>query len=145
MKFCKIKEVKSPNRGTSNSAGLDFYIPVGEDVFLLPQEKALIPSGIKIDIPNGTMFQVMNKSGIAVNKGLIVGACVVDSDYQGEIMFNVWNVSNRSVTLQSGTKIVQIVLVPILFPKLEEVSTHKELFTNETDRGSGGFGSTGNN
>ena len=143
MKFCKIKEVKSPNRGTSDSAGLDFYIPVGEDISILPQDKALIPSGIKMDIPKGTMFQVMNKSGIAVKKGLIVGACVVDSDYQGEIMFNVWNVSNKAVSLQSGTKIVQMVLVPILFPKLEEISSYEELFTNDTDRGQGGFGSTG--
>ena len=143
MRYEKIKEVKSPNRGTSESAGIDFYIPVGEDISILPQDKALIPSGIKMDIPKGTMFQVMNKSGIAVKKGLIVGACVVDSDYQGEIMFNVWNVSNKAVSLQSGTKIVQMVLVPILFPKLEEISPYEELFTNDTDRGQGGFGSTG--
>lgn len=144
MKYSKVREVKTPNRGTSDSAGIDFYIPVGEDVFIKPQDKALIPSGIKIDIPNGTMFQVMNKSGVAVKKGLIVGACVVDSDYQGEIMFNVWNVSNNAVALQSGTKIVQMVLVPILFPTLEEVSID-ELFVSDSERGSGGFGSTGLN
>ncbi len=142
MRYSKVREVKSPNRGTSESAGLDFYIPVGEDVLILPQDKALIPSGIKMDIPNGTMFQVMNKSGIAVKKGLVVGACVVDSDYQGEIMFNVWNISDKAVSLQSGTKIVQMVLVPILFPTLEEVGLER-LFTNDSDRGSGGFGSTG--
>ena len=142
MNYSKVREVKSPNRGTSESAGLDFYIPVGEDVVILPQDKALIPSGIKMDIPNGTMFQVMNKSGIAVKKGLVVGACVVDSDYQGEIMFNVWNISDKAVSLQSGTKIVQMVLVPILFPILEEVGLER-LFTNESSRGDGGFGSTG--
>jgi dUTP pyrophosphatase len=142
MNYSKVREVKSPNRGTSDSAGIDFYIPVGEDVSIMPQDKALIPSGIKVDIPNGTMFQVMNKSGIAVKKGLVVGACVVDSDYQGEIMFNVWNISNKAVSLESGTKIVQMVLVPILFPTLEEVGLER-LFTNESDRGSGGFGSTG--
>ena len=144
MNYSKVREVKTPNRGTSDSAGIDFYIPVGEDVFIRPQDKALIPSGIKIDIPNGTMFQVMNKSGVAVKKGLIVGACVVDSDYQGEIMFNVWNVSKNAVTLESGTKIVKMVLVPILFPTLEEVSLD-ELFVNDSERGSGGFGSTGLN
>ena len=142
MKYSKVREVKTPNRGTSESAGIDFYIPVGEDVFIKPQEKALIPSGIKMDIPKGTMFQVMNKSGVAVKKGLIVGACVVDSDYQGEIMFNVWNVSNVAVPLESGTKIVQMVLVPILFPTLEEVSLDN-LFVDDSERGSGGFGSTG--
>ena len=88
------------------------------------------------------MFQVMNKSGVAVKKGLIVGACVVDSDYQGEIMFNVWNVSSVAVALESGTKIVQMVLVPILFPTLEEVSLDN-LFVDDSERGSGGFGSTG--
>ena len=144
MKYSKVREVKTPNRGTSDSAGIDFYIPVGEDVFIRPQDKALIPSGVKIDIPNGTMFQVMNKSGVAVKKGLIVGACVVDSDYQGEIMFNVWNVSKNAVTLESGTKIVQMVLVPILFPTLEEVSLD-ELFVSDSERGGGGFGSTGLN
>ncbi len=142
MKYSKVREVKTPNRGTSDSAGIDFYIPVGEDVFIKPQEKALIPSGIKMDIPNGTMFQVMNKSGVAVKKGLIVGACVVDSDYQGEIMFNVWNVSKNAVALESGTKIVQMVLVPILFPTLDEVN-EDDLFTNDSERGVGGFGSTG--
>ena len=142
MKYSKLREVKTPNRGTSESAGIDFYIPVGEDVLIKPQDKALIPSGIKMDIPNGTMFQVMNKSGVAVKKGLIVGACVVDSDYQGEIMFNVWNVSKNAVALESGAKIVQMVLVPILLPTLEEVDLDN-LFTNDSERGSGGFGSTG--
>lgn len=142
MKYSKVREVKTPNRGTNESAGIDFYIPVGEDVFIKPQDKALIPSGIKMDIPNGTMFQVMNKSGVAVKKGLVVGACVVDSDYQGEIMFNVWNISDKAVSLESGTKIVQMVLVPILFPVLEQVGLER-LFTNDSERGSGGFGSTG--
>jgi|TARA_R110002050_G_scaffold14092_4_gene44751 dUTP pyrophosphatase len=142
MRYSKIREVRSPNRGTSNSAGIDFYIPTGFDQKILPGESIMIPSGIKVDIPNGTMLQVCNKSGIASKKGLLVGACIVDSDYQGEMHLNLWNVSNKAVTLASGTKLVQMILVPILLPELEEV-LEGDLFVGETERGTGGFGSTG--
>ena len=141
MRYSKIREVKSPNRGTKQSAGLDFFIPVGFDQKLLPGESAFIPSGIRMDVPDGTMLQVCNKSGRAKN-GFIVGAQIVDSDYQGEMHLNVWNVSNKVLHIVSGEKIVQMVLVPILFPELEEVGL-EILFTNDSERGSGGFGSTG--
>tara|TARA_B100000780_G_scaffold278667_1_gene253075 strand:- start:539 stop:970 length:432 start_codon:yes stop_codon:yes gene_type:complete len=141
MRYSKIREVKSPNRGTKQSAGLDFFIPVGFDQKLLPGESAFIPSGIRMDVPDGTMLQVCNKSGRAKN-GFIVGAQIVDSDYQGEMHLNVWNVSNKVLHIVSGEKIVQMVLVPILFPELEEVGLER-LFTNDSERGSGGFGSTG--
>tara|TARA_R110002167_G_scaffold350813_1_gene563173 strand:+ start:500 stop:931 length:432 start_codon:yes stop_codon:yes gene_type:complete len=142
MKYSKVREVRSPNRGTKDSAGIDFYIPTGFDQKVMPGESALIPSGIKVDIPNGTMLQVCNKSGIAAKHGLLVGACIIDSDYQGEMHINVWNVSNKVVTLQAGTKIVQMILMPILLSEVEEVAL-EDLFTNETERGIGGFGSTG--
>jgi dUTP pyrophosphatase len=142
MNYSKVKEVKSPNRGTKDSAGLDFYIPVGYDQKINPGEKAVVPSGIKVNIPEGTMFQVCNKSGIASKKGLIVGAHIIDSDYQGEILINVWNVSNNAVILDSGTKLVQLVLVPILLPEMNQV-LEDELFNDQTERGDGGFGSTG--
>jgi len=141
MKFSKTREVKTPTRGTENSAGLDFYIPVGYDQVINTNESVLIPTGIKANIPDGTMLQVCNKSGRAC-KGLIVGAEIVDSDYQGEMHMNVWNVSKKSITLSAGEKLVQMVLVPILLPTLQEVS-EEELFNESTERGSGGFGSTG--
>ena len=142
MKYSKVREVRSPNRGTSDSAGIDFYIPTGYDQKIMPGESILIPSGIKVDIPNGTMLQVCNKSGIASKKGLLVGAEIVDSDYQREMHMNLWNVSNKAVVLSAGTKLVQMILIPILLPTLEEVN-EDELFTDETERGTGGFGSTG--
>ena len=142
MKYSKTREVRSPNRGTPDSAGIDFYIPTDCDQKILSGESALVPSGIKVDIPHGTMLQVCNKSSIASKKGLIVGAHIVDSDYQGEIFINLWNISNKAVSLSSGTKLVQLILVPILLPQLEEVK-EDELFKNETERGNGGFGSTG--
>ena len=141
MKFCKTREVKTPNRGTKDSAGLDFYIPTGFDQVVAPNMKALIPTGIKVDIPDGTMLQVCNKSGRACN-GLIVGAEINDSDFQGEIFMNVWNISRKPVYLEAGEKLVQMVLIPILFPTLEETK-EEDLFKESTERGDGKFGSTG--
>jgi dUTP pyrophosphatase len=142
MKYSKVREVRTPNRGTEFSAGVDMYIPTGYDQKILPNQSALIPSGIKINIPNGTMLQVCNKSGIAVKKGLLVGAEIIDSDFQGEAFFNVWNVSDKAVSLSSGTKIVQVILVPILSQEWEEVPESK-LFESLTQRGEGALGSTG--
>lgn len=143
MKFSKTKEVKTPTRGTFNSAGLDFYIPVGFSQVVHAGESALIPTGIKVNIPDGNMLQVCNKSGRAC-KGLLVGAEIVDSDYQGEMHMNVWNVSKASIILNAGEKLVQMILVPILLPVLKEVKEY-ELFNELTGRGLGGFGSTGLN
>ena len=142
MKYTKTKEVRSPNRGTPGSAGIDFYIPVGFDQKIDPGCSALVPTGIKVNIPNGTMLQVCNKSSIAVKKGLLVGAEIIDFDYQGEIFINVWNVSNSTVILSSGSKLAQLILVPILFPVLERVQ-EKNLYEEVTSRGDGALGSTG--
>jgi len=142
MKYTKTKEVRSPNRGTPGSAGIDFYIPVGYDQKIAPGCSALVPTGIKVNIPNDTMLQVCNKSSIAVKKGLLVGAEIIDFDYQGEIFINVWNVSNLTVTLSSGSKLAQLILVPILFPVLERVE-EKNLYEEVTSRGDGALGSTG--
>ena len=142
MKYTKTKEVRSPNRGTPGSAGIDFYIPTGYDQKIDPGCSALVPTGIKVNIPNDTMLQVCNKSSIASKKGLLVGAEIIDFDYQGEIFINVWNVSNKTVSLSSGTKLAQLILVPILFPTLERVE-ESELFDEITVRGDGKLGSTG--
>ena len=86
----------------------------------------------------------MNNSGIATKKGLIVGACVVDEDYQGEIHLHVINASNERVSIEPGEKLVQMLLIPVFYDILEEVNSEEELFGGEqTDRGQGGFGSTG--
>jgi dUTP pyrophosphatase len=143
MKYTKIREVKTPNRGSYESAGLDFFIPKGLGIEVGAGNSELVPSGIKVNIPEGTMFQVCNKSGRAV-KGLIVGACIIDSDYQGELMFNVWNISDNTIKIGEGEKLVQLVLVPILLPTLIEVK-EEDLFSATTSRGDGGFGSTGVN
>lgn len=146
MKIAKVRDVKTPTRGTSKSAGLDFYIPKdfnnGQVYELSPHKRVLIPSGIKASIPEGFMLEVKNKSGICTSTGLVVGANIVDEDYQGEMHLHVINTSEETVNIIPDTKIVQMILVPVSYESVEEVP-ESELFTAVTDRGEGGFGHTG--
>jgi len=145
MRFSKLTSVKAPERGTPESAGIDFFIPdyAFDELFfeLLPGNRVNLPSGIKMDVPDGYALVAFNKSGVSLKKGLTVGASVVDSDYQGEIHLSLVNTSNHPVTLYPGEKIVQFLLIPINFVELEEVELGK-LFDSITVRGEGRFGST---
>ena len=77
LKFIRVKNVKQPQRGTPESAGIDFFVPDDfETLGLLPGESCFIPSGIKVNVPAGHALVAFNKSGVAVNKNLHVGACV---------------------------------------------------------------------
>lgn len=143
MRIAKIRKVKTPTRGTAQSAGLDFYVPDGFDrVTLTVGEKVFIPSGIKAELPEGYALIAFNKSGVALKKSLFVGACVVDEDYQGEIHLHVVNVGDKTTTISPGEKLVQLVLLPVLYDTIEVVE-ESELFLRATPRGAGGFGSTG--
>jgi len=142
LKFCRIRKVKSPIRAHSLDAGIDFFVPTDFDGRGLdPNEAIKIPSGIRVSVPEGFALIAFNKSGVATKLGLIVGACVVDSGYQGEIHLHLVNASNRNVWIIPDTKIVQFILVPIAVSMPEEVREH-ELFPEKSSRGSGGFGST---
>jgi dUTP pyrophosphatase len=141
MKLQKLRNVKIPNRGTESSAGIDFYVPEDfETTVLKSGESVLIPSGIKMQLPRGYALIAFNKSGVAVKQGLSVGACVVDEDYEGEIHLHMINTSDKDQVIATGQKLVQFVLVPVAYFDLEEV---EELQPRNTERGSGGFGSTG--
>ena len=143
MKISKIRPVKTPERGTEKSAGIDFFIPDDfPTAILFPQDKINIPSGIKVKVPTGYMLTAFNKSGVASKEGLIVGACVVDEDYQGEIHINLMNVGNEPVTLMSGKKATQFILIPVFYDGIEEIP-EKDLHPTKSERGEGGFGSTG--
>lgn len=144
MKIVKVRNVKTPTRGTSLSAGLDFYIP--EDFKtkqIWPGESINIPSGIRTRIPQGYALIMFNKSGIATKHQLQVGACVVDADYQGEIHLHVMNVGKEVVILKPGMKLVQGLVMPVLYVGVEVLESEDELFPQSTERGVGGFGSTG--
>ena len=141
MKVQKVRNVKTPNRGTSVSAGIDFYVPEDfETTSLNPGQSVLIPSGIKAQVPRGYALIAFNKSGVAVKQGLSVGACVVDEDYEGEIHLHMINTSDKEQVVATGQKLVQFVLVPVSYFDVEEVD---QLPERNTERGSGGFGSTG--
>lgn len=146
MKYCKIRDVKSPIRGTSLSAGIDFFVPndfPGEH-FLVPGQAVNVPSGIKAKIPHGYALVFKNKSGVALKKDLQVGACVIDEDYQGEIHLHVRNIGIEVQSIHPGEKLVQAILVPVSLEEVEEVDDELALYGGEkTERGGGGFGSTG--
>ena len=144
MKISKIREVKTPIRGTEQSAGIDFFVPYDfEETTVSSGGAVFIPSGIKVNVPAGHALIAFNKSGVALRKTLSVGACVVDEDYQGEIHLHLYNFGNETTTIKPGEKLVQMVLVPVFYDNIEEVA-EESLFKTETQRGSGGFGSTGN-
>ena|SRR6056297_3156587 len=144
MKYSKVRKVKSIERGTKKSAGIDFFIPEDfREQVLLPTQSVLIPSGIKINIPKNHVLIMLNKSSIAAKKRLLIGAQVIDEDYQGEIHIDLHNVGARNITLKPGMKITQGILLPVNYASPEEVPI-ENLYTKKTKRGSGGFGSTNN-
>ena len=141
MKVQKLRDVKTPSRGTSVSAGIDFYVPEDfETTVLKPGQSVLIPSGIKAQVPRGYALIAFNKSGVAVKQGLSVGACVVDEDYTGEVHLHMINTSDKEQVIATGQKLVQFVLIPVSYFDVEEVD---DIPQRDTERGAGGFGSTG--
>jgi dUTP pyrophosphatase len=145
MRILKIRDVKTPTRGTLKSAGVDLYIPNDYPYTKIgPGRSVLIPSGIKVNVPDNHVFVAMNKSGIATKKNLQVGACVIDEDYQGEVHIHLTNVGFKESHIEGGDKIVQCVLLPVSYEAVEVANDEDELWEGlVTDRGEGGFGSTG--
>lgn len=146
MKITKVRDVKTPTRGTSKSAGIDFFVPndFPGSHSLAPGQSINIPSGVHVKVPEGHALVVMNKSGVALKKGLQVGACVIDEDYQGEVHIHVTNVSWEVTNVNPGEKLVQMLLIPVLYAEVCSVETLEDLYTEVSERGQGGFGSTGN-
>ena len=143
MRIAKTRDVKTPIRANTADAGIDFFIPEDqESIILKPQESCLIPSGIKVEVPNNHVLIAFNKSGVAVNKKLHVGACVIDCCYQGEVHINLTNIGLVNQELYPGDKIIQFVLLQLGEYTVVEVS-EDELYNKTSIRGEGGFGSTG--
>ena len=143
LKYIKIKDVKNPVRGHDTDAGIDFFIPNDfEPKLLEPGEDILIDSGIKVIVPKGYALIFKEKSGIAVKKKLTIGACVIDSDYRGAVHLHLFNNGKENVVIGPGDKITQGVVVPISLCTPKEIS-EEEYNSYDTERGEGGFGSTG--
>lgn len=128
---------KMPTRGTKGSSGIDVYSPI--DVIIPARGDALIPLDLSFDIPFGWDLSVYNKSGIASKKHLDKGAELIDSDYTGNCHIHLFNHSDEDVSFNKGDKISQLVMREVWMGDLEKVS----FIDKETERGSGGFGSTG--
>lgn len=161
MKFSKVREVKDPIRSTPKSAGIDFFVPVFTESFindfeiknpnilisdkkicLLPNTRCLIPSGIHVNIPEGFMLNAFNKSGVSSKKGLLKVAETVDEDYLGEVHISLLNSSNNSIIIEENEKIIQFILIPVSYLLPIEVDISELYINKDTERGTGGFGST---
>ncbi len=141
----KIKIVNKSNNplpgySTDHSAGMDLRAYLNESITLKPLERTLIPTGLFIELPVGYEAQVRPRSGLALKKGISVlnTPGTIDADYRGEIGVILINLSNEEVTIESGERICQMVIA-----KHEEAELIQVEVLNETDRGAGGFGSTG--
>ena len=136
-----------PQRANPSDAGLDvFYSPENQQqaVSLNPGESRVIPTGLRFGIPHGYMLEVKNRSSVAAKQSLLVGACVVDSGYDGEVFINLHNVGKRPQFIKPGDKIAQLVMVPVVHFRAVE-STSGDLYRNSitiSDRGDGALGST---
>ena len=129
-----------PKYETPGSSGMDIAAHIAKNITIYPGEKALVPTGFSLAIPHGFEVQIRPRSGLAAKKSITVlnTPGTIDADYRGEVKVILINLSKEKFIVRNGERIAQMVVCPIAQVQLDEV---KELF--ETDRGSGGFGSTG--
>jgi len=125
-----------PSYAHPGDAGLDIH-SIAKHA-LAPGERAMIPTGIGLALPPGTVGLVWDKSGLAIKKGLKTLGGVIDEGYRGEVMIGLVNLSDADYVIEAGDKIAQILIQQVERPELETVD---EL--DDTSRGTGGFGSTG--
>lgn len=125
-----------PTRGSGGAVGYDLYST--EEVVVPPTHRALVGTGIAIVLPVGVYGRVAPRSGLAVKHGIQVGAGVVDPDYTGEIKVVLFNHGDKDFEVKKGDRVAQLILERCETPDIEEVGA-----VEETERGAGGFGSTG--
>ncbi len=144
MTILKIKRLphnKSvPKYQTEGAAGMDLCAAIEAPVTLKPLERALIPTGLKIELEHGYEAQIRPRSGLSIKHGITLINCVgtIDEDYRGEVCVPVVNLSNETYTIQPEERIAQMIIAKVEQAQIEVVT---EL--SETIRGTGGFGSTG--
>ncbi|WP_372774550.1 dUTP diphosphatase [Mangrovibacterium sp.] len=131
-----------PHYSTSLSAGMDLRANLSDSVVLKPLQRALIPTGLFIELPEGFEAQVRPRSGLALKKGITVlnSPGTIDADYRGEIGVILINLSQEDFTIEHGERICQMVIA-----RHETISWNEVELLEETERGAGGFGHTGKN
>tara|TARA_A100001015_G_scaffold319736_1_gene443629 strand:+ start:4673 stop:5128 length:456 start_codon:yes stop_codon:yes gene_type:complete len=147
LEYAKVRpNANNPDRANPSDAGLDvFYSPENPvTVALHPGDSKILETGLKFGVPHGYMLEVKNRSSVAAKKSLLVGACVIDSGYDGEVFINLHNVGTTVQCVCPGDKIAQLVLTPVVHfrPVIAEES---ELYTYPvtiSNRGDGALGST---
>ncbi len=130
-----------PEYATKGSAGLDLRACLDEKITLAPGETILVPTGLSVYIQNPEWAaMLLPRSGLGHKHGIVLGNLVglIDSDYQGQLMVSCWNRGKENFTIEIGERIAQMVIVPVVQVGFDIVSEF-----NESDRGEGGFGSTG--
>ena len=149
------KDVRPPERANPSDAGLDLFFnpePAGilpspnlDSVVINPGESKLLSTGYRFGIPHGYMLEIKNRSGVAAKRSLIVGACVVDSGYDGEVFINLHNVGKTQQVVEPDTKIAQGVMVPVVHFRAVETQ-NGDLYSwypiTISERGDGALGST---
>ena len=145
MSVLKIKKIrddaKIPFRATDGSAGMDLYACIDEAVEIMPHEIRVIPTGIAIELESADyVAYIYARSGLAIKNGIAPANCVgvIDSDYRGEVCVGLLNQTEKAFTVNPEERIAQMVISPVILPTIEVVD---EL--SDTQRGAGGFGSTG--
>ena len=144
MSVIRVKKLHSeailPTYGTEEAAGADLYACLDAPVTIQPGQSAFIPTGLALEVPKGCAGLIYARSGMACKRGLApankVG--VIDSDYRGEIRVVLFNHGQQEQTVQHGERIAQMIITPVLTPAYAETED-----LTDTDRGAGGFGSTG--
>ena len=137
------KEFPLPTHATSGSAGMDLRACIDAPLELAPGATSLIPTGLSIYIEDSTLAaMLLPRSGLGHKNGIVLGNLVglIDSDYQGPLMVSVWNRGASAFTISPGDRIAQMVMVPVVQVDFEVVDDF-----SQTQRGIGGFGSSGHN
>lgn len=129
-----------PEYATAGSAGMDLRANLDSSITLQPLERYLVPTGIFIQLPEGYEAQIRPRSGLSIKKGITLVNAVgtIDSDYTGEIKLPIINLSNEPYTIEDGERLAQMVIA-----RYEKIIWKEVSILDETERGEGGFGSTG--
>ena len=148
IEFTKTRDsAHSPQRANPSDAGLDVFYSATEPQQLItiePGDSKLIPTGLRFGVPHGYMLEVKNRSSVAAKLNLVVGACVIDSGYDGEVFINVHNIGRDTRVVQDGDKIAQLVMMPVVhFQPQENIEgTLYDYPKTISNRGTGALGST---
>lgn len=139
IKYKYIGNYKKPKKQTIGSAGIDLFNNTDKDITIEPGEYAIISTGFYVEIPEGYVGLLFARGSLGYKYGctLTNSVGVIDSDYRGEVMARITNISQESHTIKAGERCVQLVIVPV--PDTEYIEDE----LNVTERGTNGFGSTG--